>query len=201
MQEEISHDANDTYCMAVEYKLEPDKPNCLVFVRCSQLDNITSSTRPSNGSANVVLVRGCPSPDWVSGLGATYDIDPEFFYRHLNFFVTLDSRHAYSLPSLASMNMITIPVTTILHRDRPTVRTHSQAQAARAQEFSDLSVYHRHFPKSSTCGDSIVRQFSSLDENHALVEQQISVFLGEKEDGWFGSYPISKLFESFLTTV
>lgn len=74
---------------------------------------------PAGGSGQMVFIRGFISPSWVSVVGSKYNIDPEFFRRHMDFLSASIDRHAYSFPSLASSsnNIFRLCVSTLLHRD------------------------------------------------------------------------------------
>ncbi|GJP96439.1 fungal Zn(2)-Cys(6) binuclear cluster domain family protein [Aspergillus niger] len=40
---------------------------------------------PASGSGKIVFIRGFISPSWVSAIGSKYNIEPEFFKRHMDF--------------------------------------------------------------------------------------------------------------------
>ncbi len=62
----------------------------------------TTNFAPVGGSGQLVFIRGFISPSWVSAIGSKYNIDPEFFRRHMDFLSWCIDKHAYSFPSLAS---------------------------------------------------------------------------------------------------
>ncbi|KAJ5715177.1 uncharacterized protein N7483_012358 [Penicillium malachiteum] len=71
----------------------------------------------SENSGQLVFIHGFISPSWVSVLGSKYNINPEFFRRHMDFLSINDGRHCYSFPSLTSSsnNMFRLCVSTLLH--------------------------------------------------------------------------------------
>ncbi|XMA15525.1 hypothetical protein WAI453_008316 [Rhynchosporium graminicola] len=76
--------------------------------RQEQYEAFSAATSvPAEGSGQLVFIRGFMSPSWVSVIGSKYNIDPEFFRRHMEFFSTSIDRHAYSFPSLANSCQIT----------------------------------------------------------------------------------------------
>ncbi|CZS95363.1 uncharacterized protein RAG0_05031 [Rhynchosporium agropyri] len=88
--------------------------------RQEQYEAFSAATSvPAEGSGQLVFIRGFMSPSWISVIGSKYNIDPEFFRRHMEFLSTSIDRHAYSLPSLAnsSNNIFQLCVSTLLHRD------------------------------------------------------------------------------------
>ena len=142
---------------------------------------------PAGGSGQVVFIRGFVSPSWVSAIGSKYSIDPEFFRRHMNFLSTSIHRHAYGFPSLASSsdNIFRLCVSTLLHRDDFGGQDlHSQ----RSTQSTELGTYKIQQLGSSRvcCGDSLVREYSTVCSCFSVVEQWISLCIMKTDRGWTG---------------
>lgn len=142
---------------------------------------------PSGGSGQLVFIRGFISPSWVSVLGSKYSIDPEFFRRHMDFLSASVYRHAYSFPSLASSsdNIFRLCVSTILHRDDFGGQHVRQQRADQAAELAAYKVQQLGSAKVS-CGDSMVREYSTICSRFSVIEQWISLCVTRTERGWTG---------------
>ncbi|RDW79836.1 hypothetical protein BP6252_04474 [Coleophoma cylindrospora] len=111
---------------------------------------------PVGGSGQLVFIRGFISPSWVSAIGSKYNIDPEFFRRHMDFLSASIDRHAYSFPSLASSsnNIFRLCVNTVLHRDD---FGGQDLQSQRSNQAAELGTYKIQQLGSTRvcCGDSL----------------------------------------------
>ena len=142
---------------------------------------------PEDGSGQLVFIRGFVSPSWVSAIGSKYQVDPEFFRRHMDFLSVSIDRHAYSSPSLASTsnNIFRLCVSTLLHRD------HFGEQNLHAQR-EDQSLQLRTYKIQQLgytkvfCGDSLVRNYSTLCSSFSVLEQWISICITKQDKGWAG---------------
>jgi hypothetical protein len=145
-----------------------------------------ASVLPEN-PGQVVFIRGFISPSWVSVLGSKYNIDPEFFRRHMDFLSTNDGRHSYSFPSLASSsnNIFRLCVSTLLHRDD---FGGQNLQSQRSEQLNELGKYKIHQLGSSKvcCGDSVVREYSTLCASFSVIEQWISIYIAKTNRSWAG---------------
>lgn len=142
---------------------------------------------PVVGSDQLVFIRGFISPSWVSVLGSKYNIDPEFFRRHMDFLSANIDRHAYSFPSLASSsdNIFRLCVSTILHRDD---FGGQDLQSQRARQATQLGTYKTQQLGSVKvcCGDSLVREYSTICSRFSVIEQWISIYVTKTDRGWAG---------------
>ncbi|RHZ65523.1 uncharacterized protein CDV56_108913 [Aspergillus thermomutatus] len=95
---------------------------------------------PAGGPGQLVFIRGFISPSWVSVIGSKYNIDPEFFRRHMDFLSASIDRHSYSFPSLASSsnNIFRLCVSTLLHRDD---FGGQDLQSQRSEQSTELGTY------------------------------------------------------------
>ena len=167
------------------------------YLRTDGLDALKEMPRSGKNAGQILLLRGCPSPDWVTAIGGKYHVDPEYIHRHLDFFATMVERRSFSLPSLVSSshNIINLTTSTVLFRDAAATRQYGvkvDIQARRRTEAEDMATYHRRYQNSCMSGDSIVREFSTFDERFSILEQRISVCVQRNGEGWIGTFICQK---------
>lgn len=142
---------------------------------------------PAGGPGQIVFIRGFISPSWVSAIGSKYNIDPEFFKRHMDFLSASIDRHSFSSPFLASSskNMFRLCVSTLLHRDD---FGGQDIQSQRSDQSIALGAYKIHQLGSSKvcCGDSMVREYSTVCPSFSIIEQWISLYIAKSDKGWAG---------------
>jgi hypothetical protein len=130
---------------------------------------------PANRLRQIDFIRGLVSPSWVSAIGSKYNIDPEFFLRHMG------------LPSLAtsSDNVSRLCVSTVFHRDD---FGGQDLCSQRLEEVAGLERYKMQQPGSNrvSCGDSLVREYSTVCSSSSVLEQCISLCVAKTERGWSG---------------
>ncbi|KAB8229428.1 uncharacterized protein BDW43DRAFT_322211 [Aspergillus alliaceus] len=140
---------------------------------------------PSESLGQVVFIRGFLSPSWVSVLGSKYNVDPEFFRRHMDFLSTNNERHFFSLPSLAnsSNDIFRLSVSTLVHRDN-FGRQNVQSQSSELP--SELGKYKMHQlgSKNVCCGVSLVREYTTVCASFSVIEQWISVYIAKTSSNW-----------------
>jgi hypothetical protein len=156
---------------------------------------------PKGDSGQIVFIRGFISPSWLSAIGSKYNIDPEFFRRHMDFLSASIDRHAYSFPSLASSsnNIFRLCVSTLLHRDDFGGQDlHSQ----RSDQSTELGTYKIQQLGSTRvrCGDSLVREYSTVCSCFSVVEQWISLCITKTDRGWAGKRQYCIPREKYLLT-
>lgn len=154
----------------------------------SQLGELASVSSPPKDHVQVLFVRGFLTPDWISLLGSKYSLDPELILRHLDFFATSTHRHLYSNPSLASTNnnIIQLCVTTIFHKDKTSkVSIHDDVMLEhRKVQCDELASYKRKIRTLASCGESLVRDYYTLDDQYSVCEQRISICIVKNGEGW-----------------
>lgn len=142
---------------------------------------------PTGGLGQMIFIRGFISPSWVSTIGSKYSVDPEFFRRHMDFLSGNVHRHAFSYPSLpsSSNNMFRLCVSTVLHRDDIGGQ---DIQSQRLGQRSELDMYKRQQLRSTgiCCGDSVVREYSTVCPSFSVIEQWISLYIAKTDRGWTG---------------
>ncbi|KAI1323255.1 hypothetical protein F5Y16DRAFT_384361 [Xylariaceae sp. FL0255] len=145
----------------------------------------SDTTVPTRGSGQIVFIRGFISPSWVSVLGSKYSIDPAYFRQHMDFLSVSIDRHAYSFPSLSSSsnNIFRLCVSTLVHRDD---FGGQDIQLQRSHQSSELGTYRIHSLGSNkvSCGDSLVREYSTICSSFSVMEQWISLCVSKTDRGW-----------------
>ena len=193
IQQEIHQKSilDDQNVLGVLHCLAPREPSRILQYRYCDLDSFTTQIRSADRINRVLFLRGYASPDWISTIGSIFRIDPEFFNRHLAFMTTLVYRSAFSTPSLpsSSKNIVTLRINTIIVQHGFPLRSEYRNLAARRRsEAASLKAYARLYQTKARYGDSIVREYCTLDERFSIVEQEISVCIRKSKQDWFGTY-------------
>lgn len=148
----------------------------------SQLSHNSSQSQPGHKHpGRVVFLRGFPSAEWLNHLGASLDVDPELFYRHLevsNGLTPSTQRPDYCYPTpfpvtddLMQLRVCATGSWELLKGSRfdlAELRNKCQAMMeAHLRDFSSL--------RNFSIGDSIVRRFTLHDLRNFSIEQHISI--------------------------
>lgn len=138
----------------------------------------------------VVFLSGKPSSKWLSTIGASYKVDPEFFQRHLDFRSNVGRLDYFCLPSLpsAQSTIFQLRYLTLGAIDRPPgPATQEEINALRSSSTQKMEEYWRNvhlgFDRDTGLGDSLVRDCHVYDETHFAIEQQISIALNRLGTG------------------
>ncbi|CAG7964269.1 unnamed protein product [Penicillium salamii] len=146
-----------------------------------------SNSAPVGGSGQIVFIRGFISPSWVSAIGSKYNVDPEFFRRHMDYLSASVERHSYGFPSLASSsnNIFRLCISTLLHRDN---FGGQDLRSQRSNQSAELSAYKIQQLGSTkvSCGDSVVREHSTVCSSFSVIEQWISLCITKTNGSWAG---------------
>lgn len=142
---------------------------------------------PAGDSGQIVFIRGFISPSWVSVIGSKYNIDPEFFRRHMDYLSASVERHSYSFPSLASSsnNIFRLCVSTILHRDDFGGQDLQSQRSGQSNELASYKIQQLGSTRVS-CGDSVVREHSTVCSSFSVIEQWISLCITKTNGSWAG---------------
>jgi hypothetical protein len=144
-------------------------------------------------SNNILFLRGQPCPQWLVQAGISYHIDPEFFFRHLDFLSHMSSKQYFAQPLLmsTSRNIIQLKYMTIAEFP-PQLSDLDQhgLDELRGAAMRDMAEYFNNLGKkvarNTSAAESIVRGYHVLDNNHFVIEQQASICLGLSDKGWTG---------------
>lgn len=148
----------------------------------------------------MLFLRGFLSPEWIAEIGSRYRVDPEFIHRHLDFFASSVHRSCFSLPSLptTSNNIIHININTIICSQHSHSIPTDDLLNRRREAAEQMIRYKRQLQTSARCGDSLVREYSVLNDQFSVIEQRISVSICRNGDGWLGKL-FAKPYELLLT--
>lgn len=142
-----------------------------------------------DGQNQLLFLRGYPSGEWLRLIGSKYHVDPEFFSRHMDFGLTEDRLNNFSLPPLpsSSWHLMRLHIMTIGFRDT-LARKYRQddIDSLRRDGNNQMENYNHQLTLGSNfeVGDSIVRNYSTLDETHFSIEQRVSVCLQNMGHRW-----------------
>ena len=136
----------------------------------------------------LLFLRGYPSPEWLNTIGAKYEVDPEFFARHLDFL------EPHSLPTITGAglqsyleNMIQFDIATIGSRDSD-MRDYKQAEIDDLRKSDSIAMrnYSEKLMNSEsvTTGNALVRRYSTFDQVHFAIEQRVSIYIHERGNSW-----------------
>ena len=180
----ISNDAFDFITIfelfSTLIKRGPDcrSPEHLTQLLHPQSDNHLSSI------SRLVFLKGQPSSQWLSTIGATFTVDPEFFQRHLRYYSTIGRPNYFSLPSLPSVSneFITLRVVSLGQRNGYE-RLELESLRKRCGKF--LSEYNHSLGLDLNIGGglgrSILRDFS-IYKGHVVIEQEISICVTHQDN-------------------
>ena len=143
----------------------------------------------------IIFLQGYPSARGIVDLGATYEIDPEFYQRHLSFLKPrVNKNESLLLPLLPSFQttILQLPLTTIGRHVTPQYKSVAEK---RLHSASKMDEYLLGLRKGSYMGrkweprDSVVRSFAVHDENEFSIQQMITICtknIAGADDCWKG---------------
>ncbi|EED21633.1 hypothetical protein TSTA_088690 [Talaromyces stipitatus ATCC 10500] len=152
--------------------------------------NDFESTSWVNSSPRIIFMRGLPSPEWLLSIGVKFELDPEFFLRHLDFYKGPPYHFGY--PCLPSANecMTRLRVTTVGYYkiNFSMKNSHAVVESMQRESAGLMDAYLQKIKtrRHSRVGDSIFRDISVHDSEHFTIEQDISVYIGTYQDDWIG---------------
>ncbi|KAL8724233.1 MAG: hypothetical protein Q9166_008064 [cf. Caloplaca sp. 2 TL-2023] len=162
-----------------------EKPSCFGY---HDLDALLLLPQPERNKGQVLFLQGFLPQNWVAAIGSKYDVEPDFFKRHLNFASKSDHRQAFSLPSLPSTrnNIFELNINTILYQNTGSSsgKSGTGLQRCRIKQEEQLSTYRRQLRTHARGGDSLVRAYSTLDGQYSVIEQRMSVCNIKYGNGW-----------------
>lgn len=156
----------------------------------SDLQDALYKTPSSKPVGTVLFLRGYQPRAWILAIGERYNVDHEFWRRHLNFDPKGTSKSSFfsddSLPSNSSQ-IIQLKVTTLGEKPIPRSFLGSRSwleilSGLRADAERHMSHYVEKLCKrrsSTRHGDSIVRHFALHDPELFSLEQHISIWTGK----------------------
>lgn len=138
--------------------------------------------------AMLLFLRGFPSPQWLNVIGNKHGASPDLYQRHLQYKTfTGRGRDLCSSPSLpsSSSRVIQLTVSTICARSGWGSRYEPEdLQEARRQESDAMGKYFLQLRNKAKVADSVVRKCLLLSKQERVLEQTISIDVGQSEKGW-----------------
>lgn len=167
---------------ATHYALQPgQRADAKTLSEPSDLEEIAKSCSMEK-MGQLIILRGYPSASWLCSIGALYDVDPEFFRRHLDFLQTSDgSNHqngSSKLPS-SSSNIFQFRFPTVGSYVGPERERGAKGLAAmrEAAQASMSSYSHRlRIGAGWKTGDSIVREYNVHEIDRFSIEQAVTIY-------------------------
>lgn len=151
------------------------------FVQLTDDDDVLEGNR-------VVLLAGHASPEWLTAVGAEFNLDPCFLMTHLSFRPSAKAQ-TYALPPIPNVNSgiicLTVPTIGHVEPERTPLRS-EDLQSLRRQCTQRLRDCQRTAEFSGGSGRALVRRFALHDTNRFTLEQDITISLVRTEDSWKG---------------
>jgi len=129
-------------------------------------------------SGVIVFLTGYQTADWVLDIGSFYDVDPEFFRRHLDFLHTSrrsGRSQASQVPSFQK-NILRLLITTVGRHDNSASKN---IITERSQASEGMRSYMRSLRDTErwTCGSPVVRSFALHDLEEFSIQQAATITL------------------------
>lgn len=137
----------------------------------------------------VLFLRGHPSPSWLLSIGAFCYVDPELFRWFLRYRAEPGSDYYFeSAPSIMS-SIFCFKFFTIGSNNYRYRSSQKEVDALRGKAANDLLSYQTELRRHGVLqlGDSIVRNFYVLDEQHCVIEQEIVISIFDIGKTWMGT--------------
>ncbi|KAI0447528.1 hypothetical protein F4803DRAFT_573380 [Xylaria telfairii] len=179
---------DDKHWLAVLHHLSGHEHDCTQLLAHHDVSALEVALKPASKLGNLLFLRGYLPPSWIAEIGSRYRIDPEFFARHLDFFGPSTYRDSFDSPSLITTNnnIIHVYVNTILTNESSYPQVSSGFAAHHREIKEQLSKYKHQLQRSANCGDSIVREYTVLSPQYAVIEQRFSICISPDGEGWVG---------------
>ncbi|KAI0483540.1 hypothetical protein F4859DRAFT_473212, partial [Xylaria cf. heliscus] len=182
-------------CFVSLYQVSDNNMSRELFRTVQQFESLGDSVVPGPGSFAFLLLQGYPSPEWLNALGARFEIDPEYFHRHLIFASRSTKSPAKRtvtqiLPSCLG-DMVSLQVTTIASRHAgDSAITQASLDDLRRRTSSEMGSYMEKLASlnhpSVAAGDSVVREFSLHGPDYFSLEHTVSIAIHSSGQGWIG---------------
>ncbi|KAF2732074.1 hypothetical protein EJ04DRAFT_514115 [Polyplosphaeria fusca] len=156
----------------------------------SQSAPSSNRTLPTLDHGQLLFLAGCPGPDQIDRLTKEYEINPEFWRRHLDSVSTAspptfeDLKLPSAICGIFQLRFWTIGsrVTNITEDQESIDSLRKDAEARMERYRQDQREKNQWQP-----GDSIVRGFEIHDREYFSIEQVITIYLSEERKGHTGN--------------
>ncbi|KAL9627124.1 MAG: hypothetical protein Q9164_007697 [Protoblastenia rupestris] len=139
--------------------------------------------------AQILFLRGHPSPRWLKAIGSKYKLEPDFLAKHLDFLnpPTAEDVPLVGLPTSLA-HVVQLCITTIGSRDcENRFYKQEEVDSIRKQDKADMTLYSSELSKGQfRVGDPIVRHYSTLNERFFAIEQKVSIHIQNYGKSWIG---------------
>jgi len=177
---------------ALAYNLQPGTSPTAIHLSLPLQELPTREDSASSESGILIFLKGFPSPEWLNEIGSHYQVDPEFYYRHLSFLhssTAAERQTPFTLPS-SQRSIFQITLTSVGH--------HSSVEDVhiaklRSRTAKNMESYYQNLKKLSgwKLGNSIVRSFAAHNREEFSIEQLVTVYVSKLEKGggrWLGKH-------------
>ncbi|EJT80753.1 hypothetical protein GGTG_00747 [Gaeumannomyces tritici R3-111a-1] len=152
-------------------------------------DQVAALARDHPGGNQLLFLRGQPSPEWLSGVGSRFGVDPEYFQRHMDIILAVGRAKYYAQPSLpsASSQVVQLRYFTLSKTVKPSFKADQTDQlrlSARKKMDDYITATSQKLEHGNAVGNSIVRDFSLFSNGRWAIEQCISLCVNRTETGW-----------------
>lgn len=194
VEKSITCDDSRTRSHVTHYALTADsraEPTHLLHPK--DLERIARSV-PNSRTGELLILQGYPSAAWLSYIGALYDVDPEFFLRHVKGLrASNDVDHidgVSDLPSSTS-SIFQFRISTPGSFTGPVDRSHPVALSDLRYQAQEVTRRYLHqIAASPPCpGEAVLRGITIHDEENLNIEQIVTVYFSRlrvSPDRWLG---------------
>lgn len=137
----------------------------------------------------VLFLRGHPSPEWLSSIGAFCYVDPELFRLFLRYRAGPGTDYYFDAAPAVMSNIFRFRFFTIGSRNYRHWSSQEEVDDLREKAALDFQRYQTELRGNWTLkqGDSIVRDFHVLDERHCVIEQEMVISIFDIGKTWMGT--------------
>lgn len=173
-----------------EYALSPDMdPKLTAFDNVDKYKQAISTPNHNADRNELFFLAGRPSAEWLSAVGARYDLDHRFFHQHLSFLPT-GQRDWFTTPTLPSRShdVLRFCIPSVLFAGEHRYVSVDDLQKARGDCERRLLSGFRSFQEGALTqvGRSIVRRMNIHSGDNLVIEQELSSCLLKRGERWTG---------------
>lgn len=168
----------------------PRAPKWILSI--GELDSLKQDYAVQQPSGGLLFLRGYPDPESLASLGSQYDVNPEFWARHLDFLSAAPAKHSTTplmLPS-SSDDVFRLRFTTVGSRgpvshqlDRAGMQKLRESSARQMEQYDKiLRRDYSNLNPEWRQGDSIIRRFTIHDQEYFSFDQVGTIYLSRPDD-------------------
>lgn len=154
------------------------------------LENLRKDHVDWQPSGGLLFLRGYPSEKWLTSLGSQYEVNPEFWARHLDFLSETPATQSTTPPMLPSSSddVFRLRFTTVgsygpgsPRLDRAGLRRLRESSARRMEQYG-AKLRQGYLSQEWCHGDSIIRQFTVHDQEYFSFDQIGTIYLSRPDE-------------------